>query len=179
MPSFTYTARAINGDLRTATLEAPNRDEVLAQLKRQRLVVIKVDEAEKKAKPAGKVKMRDIVIFTRQFSTMINAGLPLVQALDIRETTTAPDTILKVYRDAVAKKMFNPAAELAATKKVFQGTATRALLSLQAPDDGATAKLTTALSAKVSAAAGKATGVFMNRRDSRAMVAFSSWRCTT
>ena len=32
---------------------------------------------------AGTIKMRDIVIFTRQFSTMINAGLPLVQALDI------------------------------------------------------------------------------------------------
>jgi len=75
----------------------------------------------------------------------------MVQALDIRETTTAPDTIFKVYHDAVAKKMFNPAAELASTKRVFQGTATRALLSLQTPDDGATAKLTTALTAKVSA----------------------------
>ncbi|WP_242147767.1 M16 family metallopeptidase [Sphingomonas sp. BAUL-RG-20F-R05-02] len=83
----------------------------------------------------------------------------MVQALDIRETTTAPDTILKVYHDAVAKKMFNPAAELASTKKVFQGTATRALLSLQSPDDSATAKLATALKAKVSPATlGRAQG---------------------
>jgi type IV pilus assembly protein PilC len=101
MPSFTYTARAINGDLRTATLEAPSRDEVLAQLKRQRLVVIKVDEAEKKVKAAGKVKMRDIVIFTRQFSTMINAGLPLVQALDILSKQSESKALQQVTRAVV------------------------------------------------------------------------------
>jgi type IV pilus assembly protein PilC len=85
MPAFTYTARALNGDLRTATIEAPSRDEVVAQLRRQRLNVVKIDEAAQanKKKSGGKISMRDIVIFTRQFSTMINAGLPLVQALDI------------------------------------------------------------------------------------------------
>ena len=85
MPAFTYTARALNGDLRTATIEAPSRDDVVAQLRKQRLNVVKIDETAvaKKKKAGGKIKMRDIVIFTRQFSTMINAGLPLVQALDI------------------------------------------------------------------------------------------------
>src|SRR5918994_1972745 len=85
MPAFTYTARALNGDLRTATIDAPSRDEVIAQLRRQRLNVVKIDEASQanKKKSGGKISMRDIVIFTRQFSTMINAGLPLVQALDI------------------------------------------------------------------------------------------------
>ena len=85
MPAFTYTARALNGDLRTATIEAPSRDDVVAQLRKQRLNVVKIDEARiaNKKKKGGKIKMRDIVIFTRQFSTMINAGLPLVQALDI------------------------------------------------------------------------------------------------
>src|SRR5215218_4262619 len=85
MPAFTYTARALNGDLRTATIDAPSRDEVVAQLRRQRLNVVKIDEAAQaaKKKAGGKISMRDIVIFTRQFSTMINAGLPLVQALDI------------------------------------------------------------------------------------------------
>ena len=83
MPTFTYTARAFNGDLRTATIEAPSRDDVIAQLRQQRLNVVKIDEdaTPKKPKPAATIKMRDIVIFTRQFSTMINAGLPLVQAL--------------------------------------------------------------------------------------------------
>ena len=85
MPAFTYTARALNGDLRTATIDAPSRDDVVAQLRKQRLNVVKIDETAtaKKKKSGGRISMRDIVIFTRQFSTMINAGLPLVQALDI------------------------------------------------------------------------------------------------
>ena len=75
MPTFTYTARAVNGDLKQATIEAANRDDVIAQLRKQRLNVVKVDEGGKeKKKRMGKIKMRDIVIFTRQFSTMINSG---------------------------------------------------------------------------------------------------------
>jgi type IV pilus assembly protein PilC len=83
MPTFAYTARALNGDLRSATLDAPSRDDAVVMLKRMRLSVLKMDEASKRPKGGSKVPMRDIVIFTRQFSTMINAGLPLVQALDI------------------------------------------------------------------------------------------------
>src|SRR5574338_119960 len=107
MPAFTYTARALNGDLKTATIEAPNRDEVVAQLRKQRLNVVKIDEAKAAAnttkKKAGKISMRDIVIFTRQFSTMINAGLPLVQALDIlakqSENKALKDVTLAVVFD--------------------------------------------------------------------------------
>ncbi len=107
MPAFTYTARALNGDLKTATIEAPNRDEVVAQLRKQRLNVVKIDEAKQAAntqkKKGGKITMRDIVIFTRQFSTMINAGLPLVQALDIlakqSENKALKDVTLAVVFD--------------------------------------------------------------------------------
>ena len=84
MPTFTYTARDIKGQMQQATIEAPSRDEVMKQLSKQKLQVIKVDEGTaQKKKRTGPIKMRDIVIFTRQFSTMINAGLPLVQALSI------------------------------------------------------------------------------------------------
>ena len=107
MPSFTYTARALNGDLKSATIDAPNRDEVIAQLRKQRLNVVKIDEAKAAAnttkKKGGKISMRDIVIFTRQFSTMINAGLPLVQALDIlakqSENKALKDVTLAVVFD--------------------------------------------------------------------------------
>src|ERR671933_332975 len=44
MPTFSYTARTLGGDLKTATIDAPSRDEVVLQLRRQRLVVVKVDE---------------------------------------------------------------------------------------------------------------------------------------
>ena len=102
MPQFTYTARAVNGDLKSATLEAPNRDEVVTQLRQQRLNVLKIDEGTAvKKKRAGKIKMRDIVIFTRQFSTMINAGLPLVQALDILATQSENPALKDVTRQVV------------------------------------------------------------------------------
>ena len=48
MATFTYTARDPQGQLKSATIEAPNRDEVLAQLKKQRLTVVKIDEGGKK-----------------------------------------------------------------------------------------------------------------------------------
>jgi type IV pilus assembly protein PilC len=105
MPSFTYTARALNGDLKTATIDAANRDDVVAQLRKQRLNVVKIDETKvaTKKKSGGKISMRDIVIFTRQFSTMINAGLPLVQALDIlakqSENKALKDVTLAVVFD--------------------------------------------------------------------------------
>jgi type IV pilus assembly protein PilC len=82
MPAFMYTARDQQGQLKSATLEAASKEEAISQLKKQRLNVIKIDEQSKKKK-AGKIPMRDIVIFTRQFSTMINSGLPLVQAMGI------------------------------------------------------------------------------------------------
>jgi type IV pilus assembly protein PilC len=104
MPAFTYTARALNGDLRTATIDAPSRDEVVAQLRRQRLNVVKIDEAAQaanKKRSSGKISMRDVVIFTRQFSTMINAGLPLVQALDILAKQSENKALKDVTRAVV------------------------------------------------------------------------------
>ena len=101
MPTFAYTARTVGGDLKTATIDAPSRDDVIAQLRRQRLSVVKVDEESKKPKPSGKVPMRDVVIFTRQFSTMINAGLPLVQALDILAKQSENKALKDVTRAVV------------------------------------------------------------------------------
>ncbi|MHB1299136.1 MAG: type II secretion system F family protein, partial [Gemmatimonadaceae bacterium] len=72
MPTFAYTARAVNGDLRSATLDAPSREEAVAQLRRQRLSVVKIEQEARRKPAGGSIKMRDIVIFTRQFSTMIN-----------------------------------------------------------------------------------------------------------
>jgi len=101
MPQFTYTARALNGDLKSATIEAPTRDDVIAQLRKMRLNVVKIDENVQKKKKGGKIAMRDIVIFTRQFSTMINAGLPLVQALDILATQSENAALKDVTRQVV------------------------------------------------------------------------------
>ena len=57
----------------------------MAQLRRQRLIPVKIEEKQGFKMPTlgSGVATRDIVIFTRQFATMINSGLPLVQSLDI------------------------------------------------------------------------------------------------
>jgi type IV pilus assembly protein PilC len=85
MPVFTYSARAISGELQSGEIDLPTREEVVGFLRRQRLIPVAV-----KAKPKDisisigtGVKTREVVIFTRQFSTMIAAGLPLVQSLSI------------------------------------------------------------------------------------------------
>jgi type IV pilus assembly protein PilC len=100
MASFTYTARAANGELKSAMVEATNREDAISQLKKQRLNVIKIDEQAKKKKP-GKVKMRDIVIFTRMFSTMINSGLPLVQAMGILAEQSENPNLREVTKQVV------------------------------------------------------------------------------
>jgi type IV pilus assembly protein PilC len=87
--------------MRTATLEAQSRDDVIAQLRRQRLNVVKIDEATPKKPKRGHIKMRDIVILTRQFSTMINAGLPLVQAMTILADQSQNKTLSDIMRKVV------------------------------------------------------------------------------
>ena len=100
MPTFAYTARTLSGELKNSTMEGTSRDDVVAQLRKQKLIVVKVDEEQKK-KRGGRIKTRDIVIFTRQFSTMINSGLPLVQALDILSKQSENPSLQEVTRQVV------------------------------------------------------------------------------
>jgi type IV pilus assembly protein PilC len=100
MPTFAYTARTLSGELKTGTMETASRDEVVTQLRRQKLIVVKVDQ-QQAPKRGGKIKTRDIVIFTRQFSTMINSGLPLVQALDILSRQSENKALQAVTRQVV------------------------------------------------------------------------------
>jgi type IV pilus assembly protein PilC len=101
MAAFTYTARDAKGELKSATLDATNREEAINQLKKQRLNVIKIDEQAGKKKKPGKVAMRDIVIFTRMFSTMINSGLPLVQAMGILAEQSENPALREVTKQVV------------------------------------------------------------------------------
>jgi type IV pilus assembly protein PilC len=82
-------------------MDANTREDVVAQLRRQKLIVVKVDQERSSKKGGGKIKTRDIVIFTRQFATMINAGLPLVQALDILSKQSENKTLKEVTRQVV------------------------------------------------------------------------------
>src|SRR6058998_3884626 len=103
MPVFEYTARNVKGEIVQNKGEFATRDDVLAHLRKNRLVVVQVREAPKqfKLKLGSGIKTRDVVIFTRQFATMINAGLPLVQALDILSKQTENKVLADVTRQVV------------------------------------------------------------------------------
>src|SRR6266513_6473283 len=105
MPVFQYTARTLKGELQQGEVDLPSRDDVVAHLRKNRMVVVQVRPAPKKLKISfkfgGGVKTRDVVIMTRQFATMINAGLPLVQALTILAEQTENKILADVTRQVV------------------------------------------------------------------------------
>jgi len=86
MAVFVYTGRTRGGQTITGEMDAPNREAVVAKLRSQQIVATAV-----RTKPrditfpgfGGGVDEKEIVVFTRQFATMIDAGLPLVQCLEI------------------------------------------------------------------------------------------------
>jgi type IV pilus assembly protein PilC len=88
MPIFMWVAQTKKGKTLKGELEAADEKIALSQLKRRNLTVTKIKPKPKDlfanvAFMQPKVTKKDIVIFTRQFSTMIDAGLPLVQGLNI------------------------------------------------------------------------------------------------
>ncbi len=104
MPVYTWVAETTRGKVLKGELEAVNEKVARAQLRKRRLTVKKL-----KPKPKDlfenieflqpKIKSKDIVVFTRQFSTMIDAGLPLVQGLNILAGQTANPSLRKVLKE--------------------------------------------------------------------------------
>ena len=103
MPVFNYTARTLTGELQSGSIDLPSENEVVAHLRKNRMIVVKVQQAPKDIKISfgGGVSTHDIVIFTRQFATMINSGLPLVQALDILAEQTENPKLKEVTKAVV------------------------------------------------------------------------------
>lgn len=75
----------------------------------------------------------------------------MVEAVDINETTTNAKGSYAIFREAVDAHMFNPADVQAASKRVFEGTAMRALLNTHTPDATAMTRLAAAVTAPVTA----------------------------
>ena len=104
MPVFEYTARnPQSGQIQKGQVDLPTREEVGPWLRKNRMILVSVREAPKEVKLSfgGSVKTRDVVIFTRQFATMINAGLPLVQSLTILAQQTENKLLKDVTRQVV------------------------------------------------------------------------------
>jgi type IV pilus assembly protein PilC len=96
MPTFAYSGRTRGGQTVTGEHIADTMDAAVAALRREQIMVTRIDPAKAAAKaeakeaagpgapkPGKSVPTKNLAIFTRQFSVMIDAGLPLVQCLDI------------------------------------------------------------------------------------------------
>ncbi len=104
MPTFVYTGKTLAGEPRKGEIEAASVAQATATLRRQQIVPASV--GPKKARRSlseikipglgGGIKTKDIVIFSRQFATMIDAGLPLVQCLDILASQQENDEFKKI-----------------------------------------------------------------------------------
>jgi type IV pilus assembly protein PilC len=105
---YAWKGRAPGGKVQSGELKATSLDEAVAQLRRRRIVALQV--RPKATRPTrgrlgggGSVKTKDLAVFTRQFSTMVNAGLPLVQCLDILSRQNENPT----FRRAIARVTAN------------------------------------------------------------------------
>lgn len=117
MPKFSYTGRSRDGKSVKGEMEAASESAVMASLRRQGIQANKVKEAGKGMNMELKISFmqpkittKDIVVFTRQFATMIDAGLPLVQCLDIlssqQENATFKTILTQVKEDVESGSTF-------------------------------------------------------------------------
>jgi len=99
MTEFTWKGKTRDGTERSGEMEAGNKDIVMASLRRQGLVAVKI-----KKKPIEihlfpeRVDEKDITVFFRQLSTMINAGVPLVQAFELSEKGSNNKALVKLLK---------------------------------------------------------------------------------
>lgn len=98
---FQWSGKTARGVIESGEITAATKEEVQAQLRRKNITPTLITEKKAGKKlfggfGEGKVNDKDIVVFTRQFSTMIDAGLPLVQALDILSTQVENKTLARV-----------------------------------------------------------------------------------
>ena len=94
--TYTWKGRSPSGELLSGEYQTDNKDELVAHLRKRKIIITSVRLKGAQIKfnlpLKDRVAVKDIGVFTRQFATMINAGLPMVQCLDIlsQQTEKAP-----------------------------------------------------------------------------------------
>lgn len=109
MPVYVWEGRTLKGEKRKGEIEAGNPSIASAILRRQQIIPLSIKEKGKGLSMeiklptfGGGVKEKELVVFTRQFATMIDAGLPLVQCLDILASQQKNRIFQKVIYDVKA-----------------------------------------------------------------------------
>ena len=116
MDVYVWEGRSRKGTIEKGEISANNEAAVRMQLRRQQIQAIKIHTKPKdilkslKFLKSRRVKEKELVVFTRQFATMIDAGLPLVQCLEIlasqQENTAFKEILQKVKGDVEAGSTF-------------------------------------------------------------------------
>jgi type IV pilus assembly protein PilC len=112
MNTYQYTAKDKNGHTVMGILESTSEEEVAVLLHQKDLVVVSIELAKKKIfkTTSKKIKLDDLVIFSRQLATLIGAGVPLVQALGILgeqiENKSLRSVVITLRQDIEAGKSF-------------------------------------------------------------------------
>jgi len=124
MPQFKWEGKNRQGAITKGEMEAPNEEAVISKLRAQQVIATRVKPKSKSIEInlfQQKVTEREIVVFTRQFATMIDAGLPLVQCLEIlvgqQENKTFAEVLGNIKSDVEAGSTF--AKALGKHPKVF------------------------------------------------------------
>lgn len=111
MPDFNYAVRLPNGKVQKGTINAKTKNDAMAALRAKQLHPFSVSEAKIGGSGlnmninlpgSNKVKTKDLVIFTRQFATMVNAGVPILRSLNLLRDQTASYPLKKALVDVTA-----------------------------------------------------------------------------
>lgn len=103
MTTWEYSARTPQGRVERDAIERESREEVVAYLRRRRLIPIHIDPrpAELRLRPRSSVRTRDLAVFTRQLATLVEAGVPLVQSLAVLAEQAPSEALGDTVRDVV------------------------------------------------------------------------------
>lgn len=122
MPTYAYRAKDASGNDQTGKKEAGDLSTAVHELKSEGYIIIKIDEVKTRGgekRPAGtrrKIKLDDLLVFSRQMATMVDAGIPLVQTLDILSEQTENANFRKVIEaikiDVEGGKNFSESLEV-------------------------------------------------------------------
>jgi type IV pilus assembly protein PilC len=106
MPTFKYVAKNRQSKNVSGRISADSKDVVIEELRKRKLIIISVEEVKATAKKTSvkgkKVKGEEIVIFARQFATMVDAGLPIVQGINALGDQVTHPTFKRVLQNIEA-----------------------------------------------------------------------------
>lgn len=101
MPIFKYIAKDKDGKTITGALEAVSSTALIESLRKRDLIIVSIEAEKEKIKRAAKgerIKLDDLVVFSRQLATMVDAGIPLVGALDALQEQIEKKSFRKVIK---------------------------------------------------------------------------------